>query len=112
LKGCKGFTLLEVLVASVLASGALATLGMWCYKQPWNQMARHKVEAQAILATGMEHRLHAFPDSLHEEIDPLENGKLATWRWTELPNGGWCLKGEVLDARGKSLGMLVGARWR
>jgi len=108
----RGFTLIEALIASVLAAGTLATLGLWGYRQSWNQAPRHKLQAQMVLQTGMEQQLVHLPTAASESVVPLDGGRTAVWKWTHLPSSGWCLRGEVFDNRGHSLGVLWGARWR
>jgi len=103
-------TLLEVLIATILAAGALATLSTWAYKAPWNQAPRRKLRAQQELEKGMKARLATPPVGL-EELVPLDGGWSVRWRWYPMPGHGWSLCGEVLDAHGTMVRKAWMARW-
>lgn len=107
----KGMTLLEVLVAVILASGALATLATWAYKAPWNQASSRRMKAQLLLESTLSERLSSRPAPKGEERTPVADGWTVIWKWEALPENGWSLQGRVLDARGREVRTLWAARW-
>lgn len=111
MRGREGMTLLEVLIAVILVSGALAGLVQWGFKAPWNQGPKKALHAQLLLEDGLEERLRVRPEGPMEERIPKADGWTVIWRRVPLPEAGWMLHGQAIDVHGKVVREYWGGRW-
>lgn len=107
----RGFTLLEVLIASILACGVLVTLGLWTYKAEWNQAALRRQRALGLLRVGIELHGSVLPKNDTSWSEHPALGWRLDWGWRKVSVGGWRLEGEAIGPSGKSYGHLWVARW-
>jgi Tfp pilus assembly protein PilV len=106
-----GFTVLEVLVASALTCGVLATLGLWTFRANWNQAALHRQHALEMLRAGIDHHASSLPVAARSWSEqPEENWRL-DWMWSPTQNGGWRLQGRAFGPKGRAYGTLWVMRW-
>lgn len=109
--GRSGMTLVEVLVASVLVAGALATMGLWTYKEPWNQTALKRQKAMGYLEAGIRRQAATLPVQARTWEEFPEQGWKIEWTWIPLPEKGWLLRGIARGPQRRIHGEIFVARW-